>query len=101
MSDPGCVHQWQVARSHSGKSMRVCQICGRAEQDPAWTLFFTADKPQVPGWFWYRMNRKESDPVVVYVNPQLDRVGAATEGISQSLSLAQGEWAGPLEMPEK
>lgn len=32
MSDPGCVHQWQVARSHSGKRMTVCQACGRAEE---------------------------------------------------------------------
>jgi len=101
MSDPSCVHQWQVARSHSGSRMRVCQVCGRAEQDPALKLLFTEDKPDIPGWYWYRTDRKESEPVVVYVHPQLDMIGAGMEGLQQRLSLAQGEWAGPLEMPEK
>ena len=101
MSDPSCVHQWQVAKSHSGNRMRVCQGCGRAEQDPAWKLIFTEDKPEIPGWYWYRINRKEAEPVVVYVNPQLDTIGMGVEGLQQPLSLGQGEWAGPLEMPEK
>ena len=45
MSDPSCVHQWQVAKGHAGSRMRACQIYGRAEQDPAWKLLFTEDKP--------------------------------------------------------
>jgi hypothetical protein len=81
--------------------MRVCHVCGRAEKDPAWKLLFTEDKPEVPGWYWYRNNRKETEPVVVYVHPQLNTIGVGMEGPPQSLSLAEGTWAGPLEMPEK
>lgn len=37
----------------------------------------------------------------VYVHPQRDTIGVGMEGSPQSLSLAEGKWAGPLEMPEK
>ncbi len=35
MSEPNCAHQWQVARNHAGRVMRVCRVCGQAELDPA------------------------------------------------------------------
>ena len=100
MSEPSCAHQWQVARNAAGRAMRVCQLCGKAEQDPALKLLFTAEKPLIPGWYWYRMNRGETKPVVIYVEPQLNRV-AGEEQTAHSLSHTEGEWAGPLEMPDK
>ena len=91
MSDPSCVHQWQVAKSHSGNRMRVCQVCGRAEQDPAWKLLFKEDKPEVPGWYWYRNNRKEAEPVVVYVHPQLDTIGVRDGRASTAAQPSTGQ----------
>lgn len=102
MSEPNCAHQWQVARNPAGRAMRVCRLCGQAEQDPAFTLLFTGEKPLIPGWYWYRLNRAETKPVVVYVEPQLDSVGTGADWTaSHTLSHTQGEWAGPLEMPDK
>ena len=49
MSEPACVHQWQVARGHSGKRMRVCRVCGKAEESPDLRLVYTAEKPVLPG----------------------------------------------------
>ena len=101
MSEPSCAHQWQVARNPAGRAMRVCQLCGRAEQDPAMKLLFTTEKPLIPGWYWHRMNRGETKPVVLYVDPQLDRIGTGEEQTAQMLSHTEGEWAGPLEMQDK
>ena len=100
MSEPNCAHQWQVARNPAGRAMRVCRVCGQAELDPALKLLFTPEKPLIPGWYWYRVNQKETQPVVLYVQPQLDKVGTEP-GTSHTLSLMQGEWAGPLEMPDR
>ena len=47
MSEPSCAHQWQVARNPAGRAMRVCQLCGKAEQDPTMKMLFTAEKPLV------------------------------------------------------
>ena len=101
MSEPSCAHQWQVARNPAGRAMRVCQLCGKAEQDPAMKLLFTAEKPLIPGWYWHRMSRGKTEPVVVYVEPQLDRVGTGEAHTAPTLSRTEGEWAGPLEMPDK
>ena len=101
MSEPSCAHQWQVARNPAGRAMRVCQLCGKAEQDPAMKVLFTAEKPLIPGWYWHRMSRGETEPVVVYVEPQRDRVGTGEAQPSHTLSHTEGEWAGPLEMPDK
>ena len=101
MSEPMCAHEWKVARSLSGSRMRVCQLCGAVEKDPAWRLVFTADKPVIPGWYWYRLSSAEAEPVVVQVQPQQDSVGPWGDGSTCKLSLENGEWAGPLEKPEK
>ena len=101
MSEPLCAHHWQVSRSLSGSSMRVCQLWGKAEKDPAGSLVFTAEKPVLPGWYWYRLNSTEVDPVVVQMHPQHDTVGPFGDGRTSTLSLEKGEWAGPLEKPEK
>lgn len=44
MSEPSCAHQWQVAGNSAGRAMRVCQLCGQAEQDPVMKMLFTAEK---------------------------------------------------------
>jgi hypothetical protein len=80
MSEPSRAYQWQVASDLSGSRMRVCLLCGKAEKDPAWKVIFTAEKPMIPGWYWYRINSKEAEPVVVHVLPQLDRVGTGGGG---------------------
>ena len=98
MSEPNCAHQWQVARNPAGRAMRVCRVCGQAELDPGLKLLFAPEKPLIPGWYWYRVNQ-QTQPVVLYVHPQLDKVGTEP-GTSHTLSLMQGEWAGPLEMPD-
>lgn len=101
MSEPNCAHQWQVARNLAGRAMRVCRVCGLAELDPALKLHFTPERPLIPGWYWYRVNQKETKPVVVYVHPQLDKVDPREPETSQTANLTRGEWAGPLEMPDK
>lgn len=47
------------------------------------------------------LHSTEVDPVVVLVNPQHDTVGPFGDGRTSKLSLEEGEWAGPLEKPEK
>ncbi len=49
-------------------------------------LLFTTEKPVIPGWYWYRLNRGETKSVVVYVEPQLDRVGTGEEQTAHMLS---------------
>jgi hypothetical protein len=85
MSEPSCAHQWQVARNPAGRAMRVCQLCGKAEQDPTMKMLFTAEKALIPGWYWHRVSRGQTEPVVVYVDPQLDRV------INRLLALRNGK----------
>jgi hypothetical protein len=100
MSEPECAHQWQVARDHSGKRMQVCRLCGKAEESPDRRLIFTAEKPVLPGWYWYRLNHTDTHPVVVQVHPESDTVGPWGNGTTSSLSTQQGEFAGPLEVPQ-
>lgn len=99
MSDPGCVHQWQVARTHSGKRMKVCQACGRAEECADGRPSFIPEKPVLPGWYWYRLDSTDTHPVVVRVQPEADTVGPWGDGSTSSLKTQTGEWAGPLASP--
>ena len=99
MSEPNCAHQWQVARNPAGRVMRVCRVCGQAELDPAFKLLFTPERPLIPGWYWFRVNQKETKPIVVFVEPRLDNIGTGEPERTQQPNLTQGEWAGPLEMP--
>ena len=64
-------------------------------------MLFTAEKPLIPGWYWHRRSRGETEPVVVFVEPQFDRVGTGEEQTAHTLSHTEGEWAGPLERPDK
>ncbi|MEO7860293.1 MAG: hypothetical protein ABIU05_07570 [Nitrospirales bacterium] len=64
-------------------------------------VLFTAEKPRLPGWYWHRMSRGETKPVVVYIEPQRDRVCTGEEQPPHTLSHTEGEWAGPLEVPDK
>jgi hypothetical protein len=56
-------------------------------------------KPTKPGWYWYRGELHEADPFIV----QVDEAGQFQwpDGGYQEVSLAKGEWAGPIEEPNE
>ncbi len=60
-------------------------------------LRWTTTKPTVPGWYWYRGDAHEADAFIV----EVDSVGQFQwpDGGYQEVSLAKGEWAGPIEEP--
>ncbi|MEO6110832.1 MAG: hypothetical protein ABIQ24_03245 [Nitrospiraceae bacterium] len=62
-------------------------------------LIWATDKPMVPGWYWHRIDSVDLDPVIVRVEPQSNTVGPWGDGSTSRLSLAEGEWAGPLKPP--
>jgi len=62
-------------------------------------LIWANDKPTVPGWYWHRIDSVDLDPVIVRVEPQSNTVGPWGDGSTSRLSLAEGEWAGPLKPP--
>ena len=59
-----------------------------------WTL----DIPSRSGWYWFRGEAGETEPFIVLV----DDAGQFQwpDGGFQEVSLAHGEWAGPIEKPE-
>ncbi len=62
-------------------------------------LTWTKRKPTESGWYWYRGEAHEADPFIV----QVDEVGHFQwpDGSFQEVTLAHGEWAGPIELPEE
>jgi hypothetical protein len=61
-------------------------------------LRWTTQKPTQAGWYWYRGQAHEEEPFIV----QVDRAGQFQwpDGGFQEVTLAKGEWAGPIEPPE-
>lgn len=61
-------------------------------------LRWSSSPPTQPGWYWYRGEAHEADPLIVLV----DETGAFQwpDGGYQEAGLARGEWAGPIEPPE-
>ncbi len=61
-------------------------------------LRWTAVKPTVSGWYWFRGEAHEADPFIVLV----DAAGQFhwPDGGFQEVLLAKGEWAGPIEEPD-
>ena len=60
---------------------------------------WTKTKPTEAGWYWYRGQADESDPFIV----QVDEAGQFQwpDGGYQEVTLTDGEWAGPIELPEE
>jgi hypothetical protein len=58
---------------------------------------WVTDKPKQTGWYWFRGQAHEADPFIVLV----DEAGQFQwpDGAFQEVSLANGEWAGPIEEP--
>ena len=58
---------------------------------------WTTTKPSVAGWYWFRGPAHEADPFIV----QVDEVGQFQwpDGGFQEVTLAKGEWAGPIQLP--
>jgi len=58
---------------------------------------WTKEKPTSAGWYWFRGPAHEADPFIV----QVDEVGQFQwpDGGFQEVTLAKGEWAGPIEEP--
>jgi hypothetical protein len=56
-------------------------------------------KPTEAGWYWFRGPAHEADAFIV----QVDEVGQFQwpDGGYQEVKLANGEWAGPIELPEE
>ncbi len=63
-------------------------------------LIWATDKPMVSGWYWHRVDSVDLDSVIVRVEPRSNTVGPWSDGSTSRLSLAEGEWAGPLKPPE-
>ena len=59
---------------------------------------WTEGKPTAAGWYWFRGLAHEVDPFIV----QVDEVGQFQwpDGGFQEVTLAKGEWAGPIQPPE-
>ncbi len=62
-------------------------------------LAWSNQKPTKAGWYWFRGQLGEADPFIVYV----DEVGQFQwpDGGFQEVSLAKGQWAGPIEEPQE
>jgi hypothetical protein len=60
---------------------------------------WTTKKPTTAGWTWIRGLAHEADPFIV----QVDGVGQFQwpDGGYQEVTLAKGEWAGPIEEPNE
>lgn len=56
-------------------------------------------KPTEAGWYWFRGPAHEADAFIV----QVDEVGKSQwpDGGYQEVKLTNGEWAGPIELPEE
>jgi hypothetical protein len=63
------------------------------------SLRWTTEKPSQAGWYWFRGQLGEGEAFIVYV----DEVGQFQwpDGGFQEVSLAKGQWAGPIEAPEE
>jgi hypothetical protein len=59
---------------------------------------WTSEKPISAGWYWFRGLAHEADPFIV----QVDMVGQFQwpDGGFQEVTLAKGEWAGPIQLPK-
>lgn len=55
--------------------------------------------PNRPGWYWFRGETRETEPFIVLV----DEAGQFQwpDGGFQEVTLAHGEWAGPIAQPEE
>lgn len=60
-------------------------------------LTWTEQKPTAAGWYWFRGQAHEADPFIV----EVDQSGQFQwpDGGYQEVSLAKGEWAGPIDEP--
>ena len=60
---------------------------------------WSTNAPIRPGWYWFRGQAHEADSFIVLV----DAAGQFQwpDGGFQEVSLAKGEWAGPIEEPEE
>lgn len=60
-------------------------------------LRWTKVRPVEAGWYWYRGQAHEDDPLIV----QVDQVGQFQwpDGGFQEVKLTKGEWAGPIDPP--
>ena len=60
---------------------------------------WSKDKPTAAGWYWFRGPAHEADSFIV----QVDEVGQFQwpDGGFQEVTLAKGEWAGPIQQPEE
>ncbi|HSF58039.1 MAG TPA: hypothetical protein VLD83_08210 [Candidatus Binatia bacterium] len=69
------------------------------EEEPMPTYRWSHNKPTGRGWYWFRGLAHEADPFIVLV----DQTGEFQwpDGGFQEVSLANGEWAGPIEEPEE
>jgi hypothetical protein len=69
------------------------------KEEPMSTYRWSHNKPTRPGWYWFRGPAHEADPFIVLV----DQAGEFQwpDGGFQEVSLADGEWAGPIEEPQE
>ena len=63
-------------------------------------------QPTTPGWYWYRGEASGQKPVVVFVNPHADPTSGNWEvyfltGVIKTVAHWDGQWAGPIPMPEE
>lgn len=71
----------------------------RAWGDVMATYRWSTETPNRAGWYWFRGETREAEPFIVLV----DEAGQFQwpDGGFQEVTLAHGEWAGPIEQPEE
>ncbi len=59
---------------------------------------WTNKKPIKEGWYWYKLDRQDKDPAIVYV---LGSNVSWFDGSITNIKEETGLWYGPLEPPEE
>lgn len=84
----------------------MCEKCGARsieyippQSDGHKALTWTTDKPEKSGWYWYRENNNAQVAFIEF-GPSGHGIAEFCEDCRESLFLLNGEWAGPLEVPE-
>jgi len=74
---------------------RLCSAEGETMAIYRWS----GETPTRSGWYWFRGETRETEPFIVLV----DEAGQFQwpDGGFQEVTLAHGEWAGPIEEPEE
>lgn len=66
-------------------------------------MFWTNDKPTIPGWYWYDDGDTDLEiyHVYLYSGTEGRLVASIVEGVGEDVKNMSGRWAGPIEPPNE